>query len=691
VRFPTISKKRVLVGSLLIAIIVLVIFFFLIVFSLPQLPGKLQDLVLSTPTEIYSDTGELIIVLSNREEVKLSQISPHFINAILAIEDTEFYKHHGLNKKGLLRALFNHFIRFRRSGGGSGITQQLAKNMYFSFSRSWRRKIKDALLACQMERRYSKDEILEAYCNQIDFGSNSFGVEQAAQTYFAKHADELTLAEAAFLANIPRWPTHYNPYLNFDITRERQEIVLTRMYKAKFITKEEMEEALAAPLDLKRLNLFWGKASYYIDHVKNIVEDMYSQEVLSYGGLKIYTTLDTRLQNFAQEAVEQGLAELDQRLGFKNYDLASIEEKQLYIQTALVAIDPKNGKVKAMVGGRDFSVSPFNRAISNNRLPGSAFKPFVYLAAIDKGKYTPASIVVDSAVTFEFDNQKWSPPNYDKKFRGPITLKTALMDSRNVVTAKIIYDLVPENVIPYAQNMGIKSPLGAHLSLSLGTSSVSPIEICSAYCPFANGGISRQPLIIKYIEDNQGKTLQEFSNRSAQVVDPQSIYLVVDMLRAVVENGTARSVRAWGFNHPAAGKTGTTNDARDLWFIGFTPQLVTAVWIGYDDNRPVKDKNGFELTGTSAAIPIWVRFMKNALKNERYRSFPIPEGIIFEYVDPTTGKIVPPSYPNAQQVALKAGTVLLEKDLKKQILPQETVPDSSTIFDNPVFPQISDF
>jgi len=662
VRFPTISKKLVLFLSLLIFILVVSSIFLIIVFSLPQLPDRLQDLVLSTPTEIYSDTGELIISLSNREEVQLSQISQHFINAILAMEDTEFYKHHGLNKKGLLRALFNHFIRFRRSGGGSGITQQLAKNMYFSFDRSWSRKMKDALLACQMERRYSKEEILEAYCNQIDFGSNCFGIEQAAQTYFAKHADELTLAEAAFLANIPRWPTYYNPYLNFDITKQRQEIVLKRMHKAGFISQQDMEQAMAESIDLKRLNLFWGKASYYIDYVKNIVEEIYSNEVLSYGGLKIYSSLDTRLQNFAQEAVTQGLIGLDKRLGFKDYDLASVEEKQLYIQAALVAMDPRNGKVSAMVGGRDFSVSPFNRAISNNRLPGSAFKPFVYLAAIDKGKYTPATIVLDSAVTFEFDDQKWSPPNFDKKFRGPVTLKTALMKSINVVTAKLINDIRPETVIDYARDMGIKSPLGAHLSLALGTSSVSPLELCDAYCPFSNGGISREPLILKYIENYQGKTLHEFSSHSAQIVDPQSIYLVLDMLRAAVEVGTAESIREiWSFDRPAAGKTGTTNDARDLWFVGFTPQLVTAVWVGYDDNRPVKDKNGIELTGAAAAIPIWVVFMKNALKNERYRSFPIPEGIIFERVDPTTGEIVPPSFPNAQEVALKAGTVLVKK------------------------------
>ena len=681
-RLPTISKKRIFFGFTFLVVLLLLIIFLLITFSLPQLPDKLNELALSTPTEIYSDTGELIIVLTNREEVKLSQISQHFIDAILAMEDTEFYQHHGLNKKGLIRALIHHFILFRRSGGGSSITQQLAKNLYFSFERSWSRKFKELLLACQMEQHYSKDEILEAYCNQIDFGSNSYGVEQASQTYFAKHADELTLPEAAFLSNIPRWPTQYNPYLNYDITKKRQQIVLNRMFKAGFISKEEMEEAAATTLDLKRLNLFWGKASYYIDHIKSIVEKMYSKEVLSYGGLKIYTTLDTRLQNYAQEAIAQGLADLDKRLGFKEYELASNEEKQLYIQAALVAMDPKNGKIKAQVGGRDFAISPFNRAISNNRLPGSAFKPFVYLAAIDMGKYTPASIVEDSPVTFEFDNQKWSPPNFDKKFMGPITLKTALTHSRNVVTAKIIDDIRPETAIRYAEQMGVTSPLGANLSLALGTSSVSPLEMCRAYSSFANGGINREPLTIKYIEDYQGKILNEFSSRSSQIVDPQSIYLVLDMLRSVVEQGTAKSIRAWGFDRPAAGKTGTTNDARDLWFVGFTPELVTAVWVGYDDNRPVKDTRRIDLTGTAAAIPIWVRFMKNALPNQlRYRDFPIPEGIIFEYVDPTTGEIVPAYYPNAQQVALKAGTRLPKKDLTKQITPRETEPDSSDLFD----------
>ena len=672
------NKKRIYIFSAIALILIFLTIFLLFVLTLPQLPEQLHDLSLSTPTEIYSDSGELIIVLANRQEVKLSQISSHFINALLAMEDTEFFKHHGLNKKGLLRAIFTHLITMKRSGGGSSITQQLAKNMYFSFDRSWSRKIKDALLACQIEERYSKNEILEAYCNQIDMGSNSYGIEQASQTYFAKHADELTLAEAAFLSNLTRWPTRYNPYRNYDIAKERQRIVLLRMRKSGFISQEEMDQANAEPLNLQRLNLFWGKASYFLDHIKNMVEKQYSPEVLSYGGLKIYTTLDTRLQNIAQAAVRDELAKLDERLGFQEYDLASIEEKKHYIQAALVSMDPRTGKVKALVGGRDFSVSQFNRSISNNRQAGSSFKPFLFLAAIDQGKYTPASIVVDSAVTFEYDRQKWTPSNFDNSFSGPITIKTALSKSRNVVAAKVIFDITPERTVDYAKIMGIKSPLSATPSLALGTSGVSPLEMCSAYCPFANGGISREPLIIKYIENSLGNTLDEFSSQSNQVVDPQSIYLVLDMLREVVETGSGRSVRSLGFHRPAAGKTGTTNDARDAWFIAFTPELVTAVWVGFDDNRPIKDKNNVELS-SAIAIPIWTQFLENALRGERYRNFPIPEGIIFVYVDPKTGEIVPQDFPGAQQVALKAGTELPLKDLTRAYSFDDT---TSTISDS---------
>lgn len=659
-------SKRFLFLILIILLSVLIIIFISILFSLPRLPEDLHDIELSSPTEIYSDTGELVAVLSDRQSVKLSQISDYFLKAILAMEDAEFYKHHGINKKGLLRAVFTNLRHLRIVEGGSSITQQLVKNLFFSFERQWSRKIKEMLVAIQMEQQFSKEEILESYCNQIYFGSNAYGIELASQIYFAKHADELSLAEAAFLANLPRWPSHYNPYQNFDIAKQRQHIVLKRMVDTGFITQQEMDKAFSEPLNLKRLNLFWGKATYYVEYIKGLVENIYSREILYYGGLKIYTTLDTRLQNFAQEAIQKGLAQLDKQLGFDDYELAPLPERKKYLQAALVAIDPRTGKVKAMVGGRDFAISPFNRAIENNRQPGSAFKPFTYLTAIDQGKFSPASIIVDSAVTFKFDNQSWSPPNFDHKYRGPITLKTALSHSINVVAAKLINKVGPENVVNYAHKMGITTPLETNLSLALGTSGVSPLEMATAYAVFANGGIAREPQFLKYIENPQGVTIKEFSSHSDQVVDPQSVYLVIDMLKSVVEQGTAKRVRWMGFDRPCAGKTGTTNDAKDAWFIGFTPQLVTAVWVGFDDPHPIRDKHNQEITGSRGAIPVWINFMKRALREEPYRDFTIPAGIIFVYVDPKTGEIVPKNFPDAQQVAIKAGTELPRKNITSE-------------------------
>ncbi len=553
-------------------------------------------------------------------------------------------------------------IRYGRiMGGGSSITQQLAKNLFFSFKQTWSRKIREALVAVQMEKRYTKDEILEAYCNMIYFGANAFGVEKAAQVYLGKHADELTLAEASFLANLPRSPANYNPYENFDVAKNRQQIVLRRMVDAGFITQVEADAAFAEPIELKRLNLLYGKANYYLDYVKNHIEKEFSRDVLYYGGLKIYTAMDIRLQSLAQEVIKKRLAELDRDLGYDDYELAPLDSRRQYLQAALVAIDPTNGKVKAMVGGRDYAVSPYNRAVENNRQAGSAFKPFTYLAAIDHGNFSPASVIVDSFITFKYDRQVWTPPNWDNKYFGPITLKTALTHSRNIVAAKLINIIGPKIVVEYAHRMGITSKLDPVLSLALGTSSVSPLEMTSAYGAFANGGIARQQQIIKYVEDASGNPLREYINQGERVVDPQSIYLVVDMLKNVVDEGTARRVRWMGFDRPCAGKTGTTNDAVDLWFVGMTPQLVTAVWVGFDEHKPVRERNGAEMSSGKAAVSIWTLFMKEAMQGEPYRDFKIPPGILFVYVDPHSGEIVPKTYPNAQQVAIKAGTQLARK------------------------------
>ncbi|MDZ7260985.1 MAG: PBP1A family penicillin-binding protein [candidate division KSB1 bacterium] len=659
-------NRKWLVGITAALIGVLFFFAYYSLNFLPRLPDDLHQIALSAPTEIYSDSGEIIAILAQRSLVRLSDISEYFQQAILALEDAQFYHHHGLNKRGLVRALLVNLPRFQIVQGGSSITQQLSKNLFFTFKRQWGRKIAEMLVAMQMESRFSKQEILEAYCNQISFGANIYGVELAAQTYFAKHADELTLAEAAFLASIPRSPSRYNPYLNFDLVKKRQALVLKRMTEEGFITEQEKQAALEAPLNLKPLNPLWGKADYFIEYVKQLVEERFGEDVLYYGGLKIQTTLDIRYQNIAQNALREGLALLDKQLGFKEYELATTEEKKNYIQGALVAIDPRNGKIKALIGGRDFSVSQFNRALANNRLPGSSFKPFVYLAAIDKGGFTPASVIVDSAVILEDGVQRWSPTNFDGTYSGPVILKVGLMKSINVVAARLMSQVGPQTVISYARKMGISSPLGEHLSLALGTSGVSPLEMASAYAVFANGGIYRQPQIIKFVESSEGKTLFEFEEQSEKVVDAQSIYLVLDMMKGVLEDGTASSARWWGFDRPAAGKTGTTNDFRDAWFIGFTPQLVTAVWVGFDDNREMRDKQGRGITGSRGALPIWTLFMKNALQGEKYRDFPIPLGIVFVSVDPKTGEVVPTEQEGSIRVALKAGTKLPSKGSTEQ-------------------------
>ena len=662
-------KKTWIISAILVFVILCGFFFFKIILSLPRVPDDISQLSLSVPTTVYDNNGKMISQLADRQMIKISQISPHFLKAIVAVEDAEFYRHHGLNKKGLLRAILRNLRHGRIVEGGSSITQQLGKNLFLSFAQEWGRKFQDMLIAIQLERRFTKDEILQAYCNQISFGPDIYSIEIAAQSYFAKHADELTLAEAAFLANLPRSPIHYNPYHNFELAKKRQAIVLSRMVKAGFISEEEKEAALKEPLRLKHIEPYRGKASYYIEYAKQIIAENFGRDVVNYGGLKIYTTMDARMQALAQEAVQYRLTDLDKQFGLPEYEKATLKAHENYPQAALVAIDPKNGDVKALVGGRDFKVSEYNRAVQNNRLPGSSFKPIMYLAAIDMGEITPVTVVIDSPVTFKIpDAPDWPVRNFTRSYEGPMIIKKALMQSINTVAAKVMNRLKPESVIQYARKMGITSPLGENLSLVLGTSGVSPLEMAGAYCVFPNGGIRYEPRIVKYVESPDGKRLYEKPVQSDRIVDPQSTYLLVDMMKAVLESGTGQSARAWGFDRPAGAKTGTTNDYRDAWFIGYTPQLVAAVWVGFDDNRQMRDKHGRGITGARAALPIWAEFMKNALKGQPYLDFPIPVGVIFANVDPVTGEEVLDDTAETMRVAIKAGTRLAIKPAKEDSL-----------------------
>ncbi len=620
---------------------------------LPRIPDDLNRIALASPTEIYADDGQIIKTLANRQIVSIDQISSSIINAVLAIEDKDFYHHHGVSKRGLIRAFLSNLKSGRIAQGGSTITQQLAKNLFFSFERSYLRKIQELFVTLQIEQQFSKNQILEAYLNQVDFGSGVYGVELAAQTYFSKHADELTIAEAAMLAGIPRWPARYNPYKYPEIAKERQLFVLNQMVKAGYVTKDEYEAAAAEHLSYSRIYDLYGHAEYFIDAVIDDASEEFGRNAVMYGGLDLYTTLNSRWQLAASQAVREGLAELDRLMGLSPYEEAPWAEQDKYPQAALVAIDPKTGAVKALVGGRDYRRAPFNRALSNTRSPGSAFKVFTYVAAIDKGVVSPTTVLQDAPAQFKIYNQIWEPRNYDRKYLGPMTVKMALAKSRNVIAAKIIEKVTPEAVVDYAERLGITSKLEPNLSLSLGAAGVSPLEMASAFATIASLGVRHDPFFVRKVFSAE-KSLYEYDLRSRRVLDPQTSFIMIYMMTGVIEYGTGQGVRKRGFFRPCAGKTGTTNDYRDAWFVGFTPDLVAAVWVGYDDNSAMRTKWGGGVSGATGALPIWTAFMKRALKDSPYAEFPIPPGIEFLKVNPSSGEQVS-VYDDGVRVAVRRG------------------------------------
>ena len=593
----------------------------------------------------------------------MGKISLYFIQAVIATEDSQFYEHSGINKRGIIRAIINNLKAGKIVQGGSSISQQLAKNLFFSFKKTWKRKIHEILVALQFESSFTKDEIIEAYCNQIYFGAGAYGIEDAAQTFFGKHADELNLAEAALLAGLPNYPSKYNPYRRENLAFERQKKVLSRMVKAGFIGKEEMDAAVAFPMIFRKPNEISKQNSYFINYVIENVEKRYGKELLYYGGLKIFTTLDARLQRVAQKVTRDHLEYLDKLLarGEKPNSTGDKAEKHKSLQGALVAVVPGTGAIQVMVGGKDISLSQYNRAVSNNRQPGSGFKPFVYFTTLQKLNYSPATVVKDEPVIFKIrGSQDWEPINFNNKFIGNIVLKKALLDSINVISAKLIDQTGVETVIENAKKFGIKSHLEKNMSLALGTSPVSPLEMASAFTVFASGGVYAEPFAIKRIEDSRGNVLEDKFPAYEQVFDPKLIYLMVDMMKGVVNEGTARRIRRMGFNRPAAGKTGTTNDFKDAWFTGFTPTLSTSVWVGYDDASPMQNNQGVRITGSLGGIPIWVNFMKEAMKDEPVKDFPVPDNIEFVEVDPKTGYVVFENQTSTEkiQVALIKGTLL---------------------------------
>ncbi|MFO7569553.1 MAG: PBP1A family penicillin-binding protein [Smithellaceae bacterium] len=598
-----------------------------------DLPGidALKDYRPSIASRVLDENDELIdeFFLEDRKLIDVKDTPKILSQAFISAEDSRFYQHKGFDMQSIFRALFKNMEAGRIVQGGSTITQQVAKLMYLSPERKYLRKFKEAILSYRIDKYLTKEEILNLYLNQIYLGHGTYGVESAAVGYFGKSAREINLPEAALLAGLPKAPSSYSPYLYFDRAKERQVYVLTRMVEDGYITQEQMTAAVAAPLNFRPMKPKDKVAAYFVEHVRRYVQEKYGADVLYKEGLTIYTTLNLSAQVAARDALERGLSELEERSEF---------DKGL-VQGALYAMDVKTGAIRAMVGGRDFSKSEFNRTTQARRQPGSAFKPLIYTAAFDKGM-NPSTRFVDSPLVFDDPTQEdglWKPKNFDEKFMGPITMRTALVQSRNIVTIKILQEIGIDYAVSYAMNMGITSPQARNLSLALGASGVTVQELVRAYGVLANQGKKVTPYFIRKIVDRTGNVFEETRIESQQVVDPRIAFMTSYILRDVVESGTGRRVKSIG--RPVAGKTGTTNDIRDAWFIGYTPSLIAGVWVGFDQEATL----GKNEVGGRAAAPIWLYFMEQVMQNKPVEAFPTPEGIVFVKVDPKTGMMATPS------------------------------------------------
>jgi penicillin-binding protein 1A len=783
------------VGVLLLAFIG---YFIYLTISLPKV-DRLADYKPPIVSQVFGDDGILVgeFYLERRKVVEVNKIPRRLIQAFVAAEDSNFYQHKGLDYLGILRAMVKNVIHLRKKEGASTITQQVAKSMLLTPEKKFSRKLKEAILATRMEKQLSKDEILYIYLNQIYMGAGAYGVQLAAETYFAKNVEQLNLAEMAMLAGLPKAPNSYSPLKHMDKAKERQGYVLERMVKEGYITQAEADHAKATPLviqSLKKVNN--EQSAYFLEQIRMQLEEKYGEERLYKEGLNIYTTMNAEMQRAAFDAVVSGLKALDKRQGFRGplkflvegevdayckkvedgIDYASLKQGSTYhgvvtavdpakgdatvrvgdrlgvlpkknmawagkltlqssygrlpekvkglslgsvvevqvvtpdvdkkgavfaldqtpeAQAALYAMDPRTGGVKAMVGGYDFKKSQFNRATQARRNPGSAFKPIIYGAALEKGM-TAASIIEDSPVEYESGKEKsWKPKNYDNIYRGNVTMREALTNSINIVSVKILETIGVSTAIEFAKKLGIASPLEPNLTLALGASSVTPQELTAAYGVYASGGYRMTPFFITKVTDRNGTVLEEvvppkpatFTNSTsavkitlsgsddesgnappaapaaetapatvsplpaaAQVVSPEVSYIITNLMQSVVNSGTGQRAKAVG--RPVAGKTGTTNDMKDAWFVGFIPQLVTGVWVGFDQERSL----GASGSGGQAAAPIWTEFMQRAVAGMPAQNFTPPANVTFATINPKTGRLAREGSEGSLQECFISGT-----------------------------------
>ncbi len=581
-------------------------------------PAKaLEEYAPSVGTKVYGDDDELVAEFQaeRRIFVPLQQIPPALRNAVIAVEDARFYSHFGVDLKGIFRAMYANFRHGRVVEGGSTITQQLAKVLFLTPDRSFSRKVKEAALALELEKRYSKDRLLELYLNQIYMGHGAFGVEAAARTYFGKSVQELTLGEAALLAALPRSPGNYSPFEHPEVAQRRRAVVLARMREQGYISEAEAKAANRAALGLIAPERRRGSGQFFLEYLQQSLEAKYGSDVLYKSGLSVYTTMNPGLQRVAEQALRDGIDALLERQAARAKLRGRAGPGGPAPEGAVVVIEPATGYVRALVGGTEFARSQFNRALHARRQPGSAFKPFVYLAALESGK-TPDDILDDSPIRYVSQGKVWAPENYDGKFRGPVTLQQALEESINVPTIRLLEQVGVSRVIDAARRAGIQSPLPADLTLALGTGDVTLLELTAAYGTFANQGLRMEPIMVRYVTDSRGRLIEENIPQGREALDPAVVATLTRMLRGVVERGTAVTARV--LERPLAGKTGTTNDFSNAWFVGFTPSVVGGVWVGYDRPRSL----GPDETGARTALPIWIAVMREALRGHPVEEFP---------------------------------------------------------------------
>lgn len=607
------SKNRILTGFLIVVLVLVVGIGVGFLTATINTKPNLSDIRPPASSQIY-DVNKVEIAnvhaAENRVPVKLTEVPKELQNAFIAVEDARFYEHHGIDVIGIMRAVVVNLTNRGVSEGGSTITQQLAKNAYLTQDRTLHRKIQEVFLALQLEQKYTKQEILEAYLNQIYFGQGAYGVQAAAKTYFNKDVKDLTLNECAMLAGIPKSPNYYSPFVNLSAAKDRKSTVLDQMEKYGYISsstaaKTKTEELqLAKPSEQKNDT----PAAYFIDYVTQIITDelgdQFGNDAVYKDGLKIYTTLDIEMQNAAEEAMKQLPTFSEDENGIKQP------------QCAIVAVDPNTGEIRAMVGGR--GTDQFNRATMAERQPGSAFKPFVFATALEKD-YSPSSVIDDTPYK---DKTGWNPQNYDRQFHGQVTLRQVAVNSLNVPTIKIAEKVKIENVIDYAEKMGITTLVkndtqgDYNLATALGglTRGVTPLELTAAYGTFANGGEYVKPFAILAIEDRDGKVVYHAKEpKHTRVLKKETATQLTSMLMDAVQYGTGAAAN---IGRPMAGKTGTTNDSHDAWFVGYTPDIVAGIWIGNDNNTSLGT-----MTGGTVPARLWKAFMQKAVKNIKARGF----------------------------------------------------------------------